>query len=271
MKYLVAISIAGSDSGGGAGIQADIKTMSALGVFATIAITAVTAQNTLGVDAIQGIDPAIVASQINAVFVDLHPVATKIGMLFSKEIASTTAQLLSAHEAQNIVLDPVMVSTSGHKLIADDAIETIKEELFPLALIATPNKFEAELLSGIKITSPEKCQEAAERILDLGCEYVLIKGGHFEGDTMIDYLYNNFGLVATYTAPKVNTRNTHGTGCTLSSAIASFLARNCDVPEAVGNAKNYLTGAITAGAEISVGGGHGSVNHFSEHTKLITI
>nr|CDL66817.1 unnamed protein product [uncultured bacterium] len=194
MNYIVVLSIAGSDSSGGAGIQADIKTMSAIGVFATTAITAITAQNTTGVTAIQGISPDVVVAQIDAVFTDMPPAAVKIGMLFSAEIANVVANRLRYHRSANIILDPVMVSTSGSKLIADDAIETIKRDLFPIAEILTPNRFEAELLSGVKLSSPKHCGEAAAKILEFGGKYVLIKGGHFDGKKMIDYLFDRNGI-----------------------------------------------------------------------------
>lgn len=268
MNYTVVLSIAGSDSSGGAGIQADIKAMSAIGVFSTTAITAITAQNTTGVTAIQGISPNIVAGQIDAVFSDMPPAAVKIGMLFSAEIAKVVANRLIHHKAQNIILDPVMVSTSGSKLIADDAIETIKRNLFPISKLITPNRFEAELLSGVKLSSPKHCGEAAAKIIEYGAEYVLIKGGHFDGKKMIDYLFDRNGLVREFEATKVETNNTHGTGCTLSSAIASFMALGNMTEEAVGLAKEYLQKALVEGADVCIGHGHGPVNHFFNPNQL---
>ena len=268
MNYTVVLSIAGSDSSGGAGIQADIKAMSAIGVFATTAITAITAQNTTGVSAIQGISPDVVAAQIDAVFTDMPPAAVKIGMLFSAEIANVVANRLRYHRSANIILDPVMVSTSGSKLIADEAIETIKRDLFPIAEILTPNRFEAELLSGFKLLSPEHCGEAAAKILEFGGKYVLIKGGHFDGKKMIDYLFDRNGLVREYEAEKVETLNTHGTGCTLSSAIASYMALGNSAENAVAMAKEYLQSALISGSDVTIGHGHGPVNHFFNPNSL---
>lgn len=268
-EYPVVLSIAGSDSSGGAGIQADIKTMSAIGTFATTAITAITAQNTTGVTGIQGVEPKIVGQQIDAVFTDLHPKSVKIGMLFSKDIINMVAERLRYYEPEYIVLDPVMISTSGSKLIADDAIETMISKLVPLATLLTPNKFEAELLSRIKIDSFPQIEEAANRIIHLGCKSVLIKGGHFNNDEMADYLFSQNGLEATFPGKFVNTRNTHGTGCTLSSAIAAYLALGKPLNEAVSSAKSYLQKALENGADITVGSGHGPLNHFFNPQKLI--
>lgn len=268
-EYPVVLSIAGSDSSGGAGIQADIKAMSAIGTFAATAITAITAQNTTGVSGIQGIDPQIVGQQIDAVFTDIHPKAVKIGMLFSKDIINTVAERLSYYKPEHIVLDPVMISTSGSKLIADDAIESMISQLVPLATVLTPNRFEAELLAGIKIDSYVQIEEAANRIIRLGCKSVLIKGGHFSNDEMTDYLFSENGLEATFPGKFVGTKNTHGTGCTLSSAIAAYLALGKPLNEAVSSAKSYLQAALENGADVSIGSGHGPLNHFLNPQKLI--
>ena len=271
MKYPVILSIAGSDSGGGAGIQADIKAMSAIGVFATTAITAVTAQNTQGVTKIQSIDPDIVAAQIKAVFSDFQPIAVKIGMLFSDEIIKVVAEQLEIYKPKYIILDPVMISTSGSNLISDNAIDCMLEKLFPLATILTPNRFEAERISGIKIDSEESMHLAAKNILSHGGKYVLIKGGHFNDSNMTDYLFDSEKLVTTFSGKKIETNNTHGTGCTLSSAIASYLALGYTIEDSICNAKQYLQTALEKGAHVQIGHGNGPVNHFFNPQKLVIL
>lgn len=268
MKYPVALTIAGSDSSGGAGIQADIKTMSAIGVYATSAITAITVQNTTGVFGIQGINPEIVAGQIDAVFSDLHPTAVKTGMFYSEEIIEAVADRLSFHKPDYIVVDPVMISTSGSALISPGAVESMKKKLFPLATIVTPNKMEAEHLSGIKITGMETIAQASENILLNGGKYMLVKGGHFDNVSMTDFLFDKNGLARRYDGCFVETINTHGTGCTFSSAIAAYLALGQSVTEAVGSAKQYLQKALECGANVDAGHGHGAVNHFFNPQKL---
>lgn len=269
--YPVVLTIAGSDSSGGAGIQADIKTMSAIGVYAASAITAVTAQNTQGVTAIMGVDPRVVAAQIDAVFADLRPEAVKIGMLFSREIVDAVADGLERWRPRWVVVDPVMISTSGSALIGDDAVEALTRRLLPRASVLTPNRAEASALAGTAIDGRGDMDEAARRILDLGCEAVLMKGGHFDDEAMTDRLYLAEGGMHEYRGRFVDTRNTHGTGCTLSSAIASCLALGHQLPDAVGRAKAYLQSALEAGAGVAVGQGHGPVNHFFEPQKLKTI
>lgn len=269
--YPVVLTIAGSDSSGGAGVQADIKTMSAIGVYAASAITAVTAQNTQGVTAIMGVDPRVVAAQIDAVFADLHPEAVKIGMLFSREIVDAVADSLERWRPRWVVVDPVMISTSGSALIGDDAVEALTSRLLPLASVLTPNRAEASALAGTAIDGRGDMDEAARRILGLGCEAVLMKGGHFDDEAMTDRLYLADGGMHEYRGRFVDSRNTHGTGCTLSSAIASFLALGHQLPDAVGRAKAYLQSALEAGAGVTVGQGHGPVNHFFEPQKLKTI
>ena len=259
-KYPIVLTIAGSDSSGGAGIQADIKTMSAIGVYAASAVTAVTAQNTLGVDGVQGIDPDMVARQIDAVFSDLRPDAVKIGMLYSRSIVEAVADRFCHWRPQNVVLDPVMISTSGSRLIEEDAVEAIKEKLFPFASLLTPNLMEAEHLTGIAI----------DGIVEKGCRAALVKGGHLDGDVAVDVLFAD-GELREYSSRRVVSVNTHGTGCTLSSAVASFLALGLPLAEAVGCAKNYLHSALVAGAGVAVGGGHGPVNHLFNPNKLKTI
>lgn len=271
MKYPIALTIAGSDSSGGAGIQADVKTMSALGVFATTAITAVTVQNTVGVTAVQAITPDVVAGQIDAVFSDLGVDAVKIGMLFSREIIDAVADRLTYWHPRWVVLDPVMISTSGCPLISEDAVEALTTRLLPLASVLTPNRAEARKLAGIEIDSPEAMNEAAKRILAKGCRAVLMKGGHFDDEAMTDRLYEADGSCHEFRGKKVESRNTHGTGCTLSSAIAAHLALGNTLPDAVAGAKAYLQAALEAGADVTVGGGHGPVNHFFDPQKLKTI
>lgn len=271
MKYPIVLSIAGSDSSGGAGIQADIKTMSAIGVFATTAITAITAQNTTGVTAIQGIDPEIVGKQIDAVFSDLRPDAVKIGMLFSKGIIDVVADRLEHHRPRHVVLDPVMISTSGSRLISEDAIDSLKTRLFPLSSIITPNRMEASYLAGMDINSTEEAAVAAGRMLQFGGNAVLVKGGHFSDSSMTDFLIDREGNVAHFSGKFVDTVNTHGTGCTLSSAIASYLALGETVHSAVQKAKDYLQNALEKGSGIRTGAGHGPLNHFYNPQKLQTV
>ena len=270
-KYPIVLTIAGSDSSGGAGIQADIKTMSAIGVYAASAVTAVTAQNTLGVDGVQGIDPDMVARQIDAVFSDLRPDAVKIGMLYSRSIVEAVADRFCHWRPQNVVLDPVMISTSGSRLIEEDAVEAIKEKLFPFAPLLTPNLMEAEHLTGIAIDGIAPAREAARCIVEKGCRAALVKGGHLEGNDMCDVLYCRQPSAGAdvlpsgcilYSNPKIESRNLHGTGCTLSSAIATFLAGSSKLDEAVCKAKEYIGTAINRGKNMDIGHGNGPLWHF---------
>lgn len=269
MKYFTALTIAGSDSCGGAGIQADIKTMSALGVYAASAITAITVQNTLGVYAVQAIQPDIVAGQIKAVFDDIHPDAVKIGMANDQATIHTIAETLQSYDIHHLVIDPVMVSTSGCALMQPDALEIFCQELLPLATLLTPNIPEAEMLSRLHLTSGSDMEKAAEKINLLGCKAVLIKGGHFEESEKVDRLFIHGKEVAAYRAGSINTRNTHGTGCTLSSAITAFLAQGKDYEEAITSAKSYLSHALEAGKDVNIGSGHGPVDHFFAPKPLI--
>lgn len=253
-----ALTIAGSDSGGGAGIQADIKTMTALGVYASCCITALTAQNTTGVEAITEVQGDFVQKQLDCVFTDIYPEAVKIGMLSNSDIMRVVAERLTFYHARNVVLDPVMISTSGHALIKEEAIDTLKKTLLRQQVLTTPNIPEAEVLSEMKIQSAEAMEEAAKRIHETyGCT-VLIKGGHFDRENAADYLYGQ-NLSEWYSLPRVPNNNTHGTGCTLSSAIAAYLAKGEDLPLAVEHAKAYLHGAISAG--LNLGKGSGPLNH----------
>lgn len=252
-----ALTIAGSDCSGGAGIQADIKTMMANGIYAMSAITALTAQNTVGVTGIFETTPEFMKEQLDNIFSDIWPDAVKIGMVSNKEMILAIAEKLQEYGARNIVVDPVMVATSGAKLISEDAIETWKEQLFPLATVLTPNIPEAELLTGMRIQSETDMKNAAEKIGEqYGCA-CLLKGGHQVNDAN-DFLYQN-GKSRWFAGRRISNPNTHGTGCTLSSAIASNLAKEYDLPEAVERAKEYISGAL--GAMLDLGKGSGPMNH----------
>jgi hydroxymethylpyrimidine/phosphomethylpyrimidine kinase len=258
----IALTIAGSDSGGGAGIQADIKTFSALGVYGASVITALTAQNTLGVSAIHDVPPEFIGAQIDAVYSDLNVAATKIGMLSQASTIEAVAAGLERHKAKNVVLDPVMVAASGAKLLADEAVAALKRTLLHRAVVVTPNLYEAAALLEAPVAKNEReMLEQAERIRALGARAVLIKGGHAEGAEAVDLFVDEHGL-RRLVARRVQTLNTHGTGCTLSSAIAAFLARGLALPEAVTLAKNYIAAAIEAADQLAVGHGHGPVHHF---------
>lgn len=248
-----ALTIAGSDSSGGAGIQADLKTMTANGVYGMSAITALTAQNTTGVTGIMEVTPEFLGEQLDAVFSDIFPDAVKTGMVSSIELIRVIADRLTKYNARNIVVDPVMVATSGAKLISDDAIESLKEYLLPLATVITPNIPEAEVLSGMTITSEDDMVEAAKSIYEsLGCA-VLCKGGHQVNDAN-DLLYSADGPV-WFKGKRIDNPNTHGTGCTLSSAIASNLAKGKTLEESVKAAKDYISGALAAMLDIGKGSG----------------
>ena len=252
-----ALSIAGSDTSGGAGIQADLKTMTMNGVFAMSAITALTAQNTTGVQGIFEVTPEFLGMQIDSVFTDIRPDAVKIGMVSSVNLISVIAEKLTAYHAENIVVDPVMVATSGAKLISEDAVSALKEKLLPLATVVTPNIPEAEVLADMKITSPEDMVTAAEIISKAYRCAVLCKGGHSMNDAN-DLLYDEKGA-HWFRGKRIDNPNTHGTGCTLSSAIAANLAKGFPVEESVKKAKAYISGAIRA--MLNLGQGNGPLNH----------
>lgn len=275
-RYPIVLSIAGSDSVGGAGIQADIKAISATGSYAATAITAVTVQNTLGVEAVHPVPPEIVEAQINSVLSDIGADAVKIGMLHSAELIRGVKHSLKKFDITNIVLDPVMVSTSGHRLLQEDAVQVLINELIPMARIITPNIPEAEILLCKHIDSQEELKQAA---IDLSAEFshsrkvsVLMKAGHVKLDSsdaadceplLTDVFYNaEDGKFSELPSLYINTRNTHGTGCTLSSAIASYLAQGESLENAVRRGKDYIANAIKSGAEYEIGHGHGPVNHF---------
>lgn len=251
------LTIAGSDCSGGAGIQADIKTITAHKMYAMSAITALTAQNTTGVYGVQEASPEFVGQQLDYIFTDIYPDAVKIGMVSSADIIEVIAAKLKQYQAKNIVVDPVMVATSGSKLLSDGAMDALKTKLIPLADIITPNLPEAESLCGYRIETTEQMQKAAEEISAMLMGSVLIKGGHLT-DSADDLLYTN-GEAIWFRAPKVENPNTHGTGCTLSSAIACNLAAGYTVAESVKNAKEYITGALAA--NLDLGKGSGPLNH----------
>jgi hydroxymethylpyrimidine/phosphomethylpyrimidine kinase len=258
----IAMTIAGSDSGGGAGIQADLKTFSALGVYGASVITAVTAQNTLAVTAIQKIDTDVIGAQIDAVLNDLSVNAIKIGMLSSPEIIQTVADHLQGFDGP-VVLDPVMVAKSGDALLQADAISALIEALLPLATILTPNLPEAaRLLGQAEISDPNRMQSQGKALMGLGAKAVLMKGGHAKGDVCTDILILPSHSISL-TAPRLPTTNTHGTGCTLSSAIAAHLALGKGLESAVRDAHTYLQGAIANADMLHIGSGHGPVHHFN--------
>ncbi len=260
-EYPRVLSIAGSDSGGGAGIQADLKTFAALGCFGMTAITALTAQNTLGVRAIHGVPPAMLRDQIDAVMEDIGADAVKIGMLHSPEIVLTVAEAIDRHSLKNTVLDPVMVATSGAVLIDQPAIEVLVRELFPRALLATPNLDEVALLVGRPIHNADDMEAAAYQLQAMGARAVLVKGGHLPGETVMDLLLLASGEKHWMHAPRIHSANTHGTGCTLSSAIAAGLALGQPLREAVEAARSYVRAALMAGAKVRTGAGSGPLNH----------
>ena len=263
----IAVTVAGSDSSGGAGIQADLKTFAALGVYGASVITALTAQNTQGVRAIHDVPVDFVAAQIDAVFSDLDVAAVKIGMLSQAAIIDTVAAGLGRYHAKNIVLDPVMVATSGDRLLANDAVEALRKELIPRALVVTPNLPEAAALTGATAARNEQEMEIqARELLALGARNVLIKGGHGSGGESVDLLVGE-GEVLRLSARRVDTKNTHGTGCTLSSAIAAGLAKGLDLEGAAREAKAYVTAAIAAGDGLHVGRGHGPLHHFHSYWR----
>jgi hydroxymethylpyrimidine/phosphomethylpyrimidine kinase len=258
----IAVTIAGSDSGGGAGIQADLKTFSALGVYGASVIAALTAQNTKGVTGIHDVPPDFISAQIDAVFSDLDVRAVKIGMLSQPAVIEAVAAGLDRWKARNVVLDPVMVATSGDRLLNPDAIDVLKRVLIPRALVITPNLPEAAALLDEPIArSEDEMLTQAGRLRDRGARAVLIKGGHGDGAESVDMLVlaSSFTRLAT---PRVDTRNTHGTGCTLSSAIAAGLAKGLDLVTAAREAKVYVSEAIAASARLTIGSGHGPVHHF---------
>jgi hydroxymethylpyrimidine/phosphomethylpyrimidine kinase len=260
-EYPRVLSIAGSDSGGGAGIQADLKTIAALGCYGMTAITALTAQNTLGVRSIHSVPLEILADQIDAVVEDIGVDSVKIGMLHSADTVCTVAAAIDRHALPRVVLDPVMLATSGAVLIDGEAIMVLVRELFPRALVITPNLDEAALLVGRSLDGESAMEAAAQQLLEMGASAVLIKGGHLSGDTVSDLLMTRDAKPSWMRAPRIDSGNTHGTGCTLSSAIAAHLALGAPLPDAVQSAREYVRGALAAGAAVRTGAGSGPLNH----------
>jgi hydroxymethylpyrimidine/phosphomethylpyrimidine kinase len=262
MTTPIAVTIAGSDSSGGAGIQADLKTFSALGVYGASVIAALTAQNTTGVTAIHEVPPTFVTAQMDAVFSDLAVGAVKIGMLGNADVITAVAAGLERHQQRNVVLDSVMVATSGRRLLAPDAVEALRTQLLPRALVITPNLPEAAaLLDDIEAANETEMLIQADRLVALGAKAVLMKGGHASGAESVDLLVTRTASIRVI-GDRIQTRNTHGTGCTLSAAIAAGLAKGRGLTQAVRDAKEYITSAIAAADRLSIGSGHGPVHHF---------
>jgi len=262
MTIPIALAIAGSDSSGGAGIQADLKTFAAFGVYGASVITALTAQNTKGVTGIHQVPADFVTAQIDAVFNDLDVKAVKIGMVSERAVIEAIVAGITRWSPKHVVLDPVMVATSGDRLLAPDAIEALRLKLIPRAVLITPNLPEAAALLDEQIASSEsQIESQGKRLLAMGCGAVLIKGGHGKGAESIDYLIREAGVVAL-AAPRIATKNTHGTGCSLSSAIAAGLAQGVDLETAVRKAKVWISAAIAAADHLDVGHGHGPIHHF---------
>ncbi len=255
----VALTIAGSDSGGGAGIQADLKTFAAHGVYGASALTAVTAQNTRAVMGVELLSPSFVTLQIDAVVDDIGVDAVKTGMLATAELIAAVVSSVTRHAIEKLVVDPVMVAKSGDRLLASDAIDALRGKLLPLAHVVTPNLPEAAAIVGFAVEDEDDVQRAARRIVELGAHAVVIKGGHAAGELATDWLFDGSRFTA-FSAPRLETRNTHGTGCTFAAAIAAGLAKGLDLHGAVDGAKRYLTAALHHG--IAIGKGHGPVGHF---------
>ncbi|UJP66192.1 bifunctional hydroxymethylpyrimidine kinase/phosphomethylpyrimidine kinase [Mongoliitalea daihaiensis] len=268
-NYIAVLSIAGSDSGGGAGIQADLKTFAALGCYGMTVITATTAQNTQGVRDIFPIPASHIEAQLMAVLEDIPPKAIKIGMVNQPEVVEILAKTLKKYPHIPIVFDPVMVATSGDRLIAEGTVALIKELLFPLATLITPNLDEAAVLTGYKVDSVEKMHQAGKDILSMQCNAVLIKGGHLHTPRIQDILYQQQKSEQVYTSTYIQTNNLHGTGCTLSSAIAAELAKDNSLQNAVEKARVYIQGALEAGKDVKTGQGNGPLNHFYNPEKQI--
>lgn len=268
-NYITAMTIAGFDPSGGAGIQADIKTFSALGCFATSVLTALPVQNTKGVKTIYPIPYQAVQEQIEIILDDIFPNAIKIGMVHTSELVATIVETLDKYHKTPIVFDPVMVATSGHKLINEDTIETIIKRLLPIADIITPNLDEAGILAQMKIETVQNMYAAGEKIKKLGAKNILLKGGHLKTAELTSLFFNEDGKVHEFHFKKYNTNNTHGSGCTLSSAIASYLAQKKSMLEAVTMGQNYVQEAIYQGKDVAIGKGNGPLNHFFNPQKTI--
>jgi hydroxymethylpyrimidine/phosphomethylpyrimidine kinase len=269
LAYPIVLSIAGSDSAGGAGIQGDIKTISALGCFATTAVTAVTVQNTVAVSGIHEVPPNLVTTQIEAVMTDMKPLAVKIGMIYSAALAEAIAHSIRKLKGIPIVLDPVMVASSGQSLTTPETIGVIKSKLLPLIYLVTPNLSEASILSEMTVETLDDMKQAARKILAYGSFAVLIKGGHLKGNDLYDVYLDRFGVMEVFNSEHIQTNNTHGTGCCLSSAIASYLALGETLTTAISKAKIYLHQALIHGKDVKTGNGKGPLNHFFQPNNLI--
>jgi hydroxymethylpyrimidine/phosphomethylpyrimidine kinase len=260
-RYARVLTIAGSDSGGGAGIQADLKTFAALGCYGMSAITALTAQNTLGVQGIHAVPPAFLKAQIQSVVEDIGVDALKIGMLHEPAVVEVVAWAIDHYQLTRVVLDPVMVATSGDRLMANETVQVLVRELFPRASVITPNLDEAALLLGHEILDADALNQAAQDLMAMGAKAVLLKGGHLAGDEVVDLLVQADGPSRRLASPRIASQNVHGTGCTLSSAMAAYLALGHDLSESVALARTFILGAIAHGADVKTGHGHGPLNH----------
>lgn len=260
MRMDIVMTIAGSDSGGGAGIQADLKTFQELGVYGTSAITALTAQNTLGVSDILAVSPEFTVAQIKAVFEDLQVKAVKTGMLFSADIIEAVAMELQQHSVQ-LVVDPVMIAKGGASLLQQEAVQALKTKLLPIATVLTPNIPEAEEITGIQIESVQDIEAAAKKILALGVQCVVMKGGHLEGEEAVDMVFFADGSFFAMSSERIDTKHTHGTGCTFSAALTAFLGKGYAVRDAIIEAKHFIQAAIAH--PLNIGNGHGPTNHFA--------
>ncbi|GHA30537.1 hydroxymethylpyrimidine/phosphomethylpyrimidine kinase [Salinimicrobium marinum] len=267
--YPTVLTIAGFDGSGGAGIQADIKTISALGCYATAVLTALPIQNTTGVKSIFSIPEHIVGDQIDTILEDIFPDSLKIGMVHSSKLVEIIVEKLKRYPQTPIVFDPVMVATSGHQLIEGNTIQTIIQQLFPISDVITPNLDEAAILAGMKIESIEEMRIAGKKIMRLGCKSLLLKGGHLKSEELTSLYFSPNGTIESFEFPKFETNNTHGSGCTLSSAIASYLAQRKSLPEAIKFGQEYIHQAIYHGQDVLIGKGNGPVNHFFNPQKLI--
>lgn len=267
--YPMVLTIAGTDPSGGAGIQADLKTFAALGCYGMSVITALVAQNTCGVKAIHSVPSDFVKAQLLTVFEDIRPNAIKIGMVHSVELVDVIAEVLKKYNDIPVVFDPIMISTSGHRLIEEDTVAAIKERLFPIAKVITPNMDEASLLSGIPVKTVEDMYEASATIMAMMPEALLLKGGHLESQKLTSMLVDAKGLIQEFYSDKIETKNMHGSGCTLSSAIASYLARGLDLRDAVAMAQDYVYEAIYHAADVVIGKGNGPLNHSYNPQKMI--
>ena len=267
--YPVVLTIAGSDSGGGAGIQADLKTISALGCYGTSTITAITAQNTMGITNLFELPVNIVTDQIKAVIGDIKPHAIKIGMIPNSALLQAIFDILILYPEIPVILDPVMIATSGRRLVEQATIELMKTILIPVTALVTPNLDEAAILAAMEIATVAQMKVAAHQILSLGGQAVLIKGGHLKGSRLYDVYLDKTGIEIVYEHDTISSQNTHGTGCTLSSAIAGFIARNMELPEAIKNAESYVHHTIFEGLDVKTGEGKGPLNHFYAPVPLI--